>query len=177
MFSKKSWAGFILAFVLPISLVLVWWGAFNHTDIRLTRSDRIRYAYIDFYGNLADLPTVQDKLHSLLLSQRIDPGDPIVVLYTDPRKTGVNAQRAHIGYMIDNTIKVALPIQSGFLPAQNVLRAQVQASVQLAPSMAYQALHNYLKPQGKDIQFPTVEHYSPGHSISQMGTLTIDMPD
>jgi hypothetical protein len=45
----------------------------------------------------------------------------------------------------------------------------------LAPSIAYQGLHDYLKPQSKDITMPSVEIYTAGTSINEMGTLTIDI--
>jgi effector-binding domain-containing protein len=46
----------------------------------------------------------------------------------------------------------------------------------LAPSMAYQALHDYLKPSGQDIRMPSVEVYVAGDAINKMGTLTVEIP-
>ncbi len=177
MLIKKNWIGFVFAFLLPVVVVLMWWGAFNHTDIRETRSAPLYYAYQDFYGNLADLPDLQDKVRFQLMSQQVQPERPIVVLYTDPRSTKKDEQHAHVGYLIAAGAAVKQPLQTAALPARDVLRATVKASLQLAPGMAYQALFNYLKPQGKDIRLPTVEIYTPGTSINQMGTLTVDMPD
>jgi effector-binding domain-containing protein len=177
MLVKKSWLGFLFAFLLPIVLIFAWWGAFNHTDVRETHSAPMRYAYVDFYGNLADVSAAQDKLRAAIIAQRIEPGDPVVVLFTDPRVTKTNEQQAQIGYVIAPNAGVARPLKSAVLPARNVLQASVRASMGLAPGMAYQALYNYLKPQGKDIRLPTVERYTPGTSINQMGTLTVDMPD
>ncbi len=174
---KKNWLGFVFAFILPLVLVLTWWGAFNHTDVRETQSEPFRYAYIDFYGNLADLSDVQDKLATTLVSQHVTPHNPVTILYTDPRVTKKNEQRARVGYLIDADTVVTMPVKVAVMPERHVLRATVQASLSLAPGMAYQALYNYLKPRGEDIRLPTVEIYTPGQSIGQMGTLTIDMPD
>ena len=175
--SKKSWTGFIFAFLVPILIVLYWWGIFNHVEISQTRSEPVHYAYIGFYGALGNIGDAQKKLREELVAAHIDPGSPVTVLFTDPRKTKADAQRARIGYEVPPGTSVPAPVKLADIPAHNVLRASVQASLQLAPSMAYQALYDYLRPQGLDIRMPTVEIYTAGHSVSEMGTLTVDMPD
>lgn len=175
---KNNWVGFLLAFLLPVAVILYWWGAFNHTEIRQTRSLPIHYAYISFYGNLADMSDVQDKVRTILQAQQhIATGDPIAVLYTDPRHSKKDEQRARVGFVVAQNAPVVAPLQSGDIPAMPVVQARVTASLQLAPGMAYQGLYDWLKPRGRDIRLPTIEIYTPGHSINQMGTLTVDMPD
>ncbi len=175
---KKNWIGFLFAFLLPIVVILFWWGAFNHTDIQQTRSAPIHYAYIAFYGNLADMSGVQDKVRTILQRQEhVATGYPITVLYTDPRHSKKDDQRARVGFIVANDAHVVTPLQTADIPAMPVVRARVTASMQLAPGMAYQALYDWLKPRGRDIRLPTVEIYTPGQSINKMGTLTVDMPD
>ncbi len=174
---KKNWVGFVFAFLVPILVVLFWWGAFNRTDIRETRSEPVHYAYTDFFGDLGAIADAQEKVRGMLVAARIQPGSPVVVLYTDPRNTRKTEQHARVGYEIAPGTAVPEPLRLDDIPARNVLRASVQASMQLAPSKAYQALFDYLRPQGRDIRLPTVEIYTAGHSVSQMGTLTVDMAD
>ena len=45
----------------------------------------------------------------------------------------------------------------------------------LAPSKAYQALHEHLQLQGSDIRMPTVEIYRPADTVSQVGVFTLEM--
>jgi hypothetical protein len=174
---KKNWLAFLLAFVLPILITFWWWGGFNHAGIQEVQSEPLHYAYTEYYGDYGNLTGVQQKVFAALRDQHIEPGKSITILYADPRTTRKHDQHARIGYLIPLTAQVKAPIQADTLPARPVLRTEVQASMLLAPGMAYQALHEYLKPMGKDIKMPSVEVYTAGTSISQMGTLTVDTPN
>ncbi|MHB1677448.1 MAG: hypothetical protein ACYCSS_07910 [Sulfuriferula sp.] len=174
---KRNWLAFVFAFALPILLAFWWWGGFNHATVQTLQSEPLYYAYSEYYGDFGNLPNIQQKVYAALRAQHISPGSSVTILYTDPRITKKHDQHARVGYAIPPATTVTTPLQTAILPARSVLRAQVQASMLLAPGMAYQALHNYLKPQGKDIQMPTVEIYTAGKSINQMGVITVDMPD
>ncbi len=175
---NKAWAGFLFAFVLPIIIVLAWWGAFSHATISETVSTPIHYAWIDYTGDLTDLPEAQSKFRDVLSMDHIAPGRPVVVLLTDPRKSVKNKQHARIGYEVPlQTVAPTTTIHIDDIPARHVLRATVKASLLLAPGIAYQGLYDYLKASGHDIRLPTVEVYTPGNSINEMGHLSVDMAD
>lgn len=173
---KKNWLAFVLAFILPILLTFWWWGGFNHANVQEVQSEPLHYAYTEYYGDYGNLSDVQQKVFAALRAQQIEPGKSITILYADPRTTKKHDQHARIGYLVSPATQVKEPIKTDDLPGRKVLRAEVQASLLLAPGMAYQALHDYLKPKGKDIRMPSVEIYTAGTSISQMGVLTVDMP-
>lgn len=174
---KRNWLAFVFAFALPILAAFWWWGGFNHASVQLQQSEPVYYAYIEYYGDFGNLPEIQQKVHKALLDQHIEPGSSVTILYTDPRTTKKQDQHARVGFAIDPATTVKAPLQTAVLPARPVIRAKVRASMLLAPGMAYQALHNYLQPQGKDIRMPTVEIYTAGKSINKMGTITVDMPN
>jgi len=56
-----------------------------------------------------------------------------------------------------------------------VLMARVHAGILIAPSKAYQALYDHLKPMGLDISMPTVEIYRAGDSVARVGELPVEM--
>ena len=172
---KKNWLAFVFAFVLPILLAFWWWGGFNHATVEETQSQTVSYAYSEYYGDFGNLPDIQQKVYTALVAQHIAPGSSITLLYTDPRTTKKHDQHARVGYLINPGTLIKPPLQAATLVGGPVLRAEVKASMLLAPGMAYQALHDYLKQRGKDIQMPTVEVYKAGNSISQMGIITVDM--
>lgn len=174
---KKTWMGFLFAFVLPIVVVLAWWGIFRHATISETTSAPIHFAWIEFNGDLADLPDAQDKLRRILLADHIAPGNPVVILLSDPRHTAKNRQHAEAGFEIPPQTKLPSSIRVSDIPTRKVLRSEVRASILLAPSIAYQGLFNYLKSSGRPFKLPTVEVYTPGNSINEMGILTVDMAD
>lgn len=174
---KKNWLAFVFAFILPILVTFWWWGGFNHATIQEMQSEPLHYAYSEYYGDYGNLTDVQQKVFAALRAQKIEPGNSITILYADPRTTKKRDQHARVGYLIAPDAQVKEPLKTDDLPSRPVLRAQVQASMLLAPGMAYQALHDYLKPMDKDIRMPSVEVYTAGTSISQMGVLTVDIPN
>ena len=174
---KRNWLAFVFAFALPILLAYWWWGGFNHATVEPQLSEPVYYAYIDYYGDFVNLPDIQQKVYTTLRAQHIEPGSSVTILYTDPRTTKKHDQHARVGYAINAATPVLPPLHTDTLPINPVIRARVQASMLLAPGMAYQALHNYLQPQGKDIRMPTVEIYTAGKSISNMGSITVDNPN
>ena len=173
---KKNWLAFSLAFVLPILVVFWWWGGLNSATVAPGVSGAHHYVYIEHIGNFGKIPDIQQKVSDALHAQGITPGNAITILYDDPRITKKRDQRARVGYLLPAGVSVKPPLQIDDMPARPVLSARVQASMLLAPSAAYQALHDYLQPSGQDIRMPSVELYVAGNSINQMGTLTVEIP-
>jgi effector-binding domain-containing protein len=174
-FIKQNWLAFLLAFVLPIAIIFWWWGGFNRATISEIETQPTYYAYTEYYGSYGNLGDAQQKVYTALTAQKITPGKFITILYADPRTTSKHDQHARVGYLLPANTVVKPPILTDTLPARRVLRATAQGSLMLAPSIAYQGLHDYLKPQSKDITMPSVEIYTAGTSINEMGTLTIDI--
>ncbi len=175
-FIKKNWMAFLLAFVFPIVLIIWWWGGFSHATVIETESEPLYYAYTEYYGDYGNLGDAQQKVYTALTAQKIQPGKFITILYADPRTTKKHDQHARVGYLLPANTIVKQPILTDTLPRRRVLRSSAQASLMLAPSIAYQGLHDYLKPLGKDIQMPSVEIYTAGSTINEMGILTVDIP-
>lgn len=172
---RKQWPAFILAFVLPLLAVYWWWGGFNAASVVEAESGPHYYAYLEHTGDLGKLPKTQAKVFALLKEAGIEPGDTITVLLTDPRTTAKSAQRAKTGYRIPLEAKLPSGLMSETIPRRKVVMARVHAMVMLAPSKAYQALSDYLKPLGRDITLPAVEIYRPAGSPAHVGELTVEI--
>jgi len=117
----------------------------------------------------------QARVFALLKQAGIEPGDTITVLLTDPRKTAKPDQRARTGYRIPLDAKLPTGLMSEVIPRRRVIAAKVHAVTTLAPSKAYQALADYLKPKGRDISLPAVEIYRPSGTPARVGELTVEI--
>jgi effector-binding domain-containing protein len=96
-------------------------------------------------------------------------------LLDDPRKVERSQLRARTGYLIDPSAQVGDKVRVGTIPVRPVLAAQVHAAALLAPSKAYQALHDYLKARQLEIKMPTVEIYDSPAEVYRVGELTVEM--
>ena len=172
---KQQWPVIVLAFVVPIVLVFWWWGGFAHVEITVGEAGPYRVAYLVHEGDIADVRKTQKKVFDVLKQAGIEPADNLVVLQTDPRMTPKSNQRAKVGYTLRLEDKVPPGLQEEIIPRRRVLMAKVHAGILIAPSKAYQALHDYLKPTGQDIRMPTVEIYRAGDSVAKVGELTVEM--
>lgn len=172
---KKQWPAILLAFIVPVVAVFWWWGGFNKVEITEGEAGPYRYAYLDHQGDIADARKTQKKVFDTLKQAGIEPGDNVVVLLTDPRKTPKAEQRAKVGYTLGLEDKLPHDLKEDIIPRRKVIMARIKAGILLAPSKAYQALYDYLKPSGLDIQMPTVEIYRAGESVSKVGELTVEM--
>lgn len=172
---RKQWPAFVLAFVLPLLAVYWWWGGFNAATVAETESGPHFYAYLEHHGDLGKLSKTQARVFVLLEQAGIAPGDTITVLLTDPRKTAKSAQRARTGYRIPLDAKLPKELMSELIPRRKVVAAKVRAVVVLAPSKAYQALADYLRPLGRDISLPAVEIYRPSGTPARVGELTVEL--
>jgi hypothetical protein len=173
----KKWIPFLTAFVLPILLIYAWWGGFNPVSIEENQMrGPYSYAYLEQQGDYAKLPDAQGKVGKALADQRIVPGQPITVLYSDPDKIAMADRKARTGYLIPQGIQLKAPLKQDTIPSRQVLLVQVRTAIMLAPSRAYQALNDYLKARNAALQMPTVEIYQGSSSIWSNGTLSVEMP-
>lgn len=172
---RKQWPAFILAFVLPLLAVYWWWGGFNSATVTETESGPHYFAYLEHSGDLGKLSKTQGKVYAILKEAGIEPGDTITVLLTDPRTTAKSEQLAKTGYRIPMDVKIPNGLLSEIVPRRKVVMARVNAAVMLAPSKAYQAMADYLKPLGRDITMPAVEIYRPAGKPTHVGELTVEI--
>ncbi|MFO7541547.1 MAG: hypothetical protein R6W97_01895 [Thiobacillus sp.] len=171
---KKQWPAFLLAFVLPLLAVFWWWGGFNSVSVVETEAGPYRYAYLDYDGPINNMRKSQRAVLDKFERANVEAGDTISVILTDPRATHGKV-RAHLGYTLSEASPVPEGLKSGRIERRPVYQAQVQAAVLLAPSKGYQALANYLEPQGKALTMPTVERYRPAGQANRIGTFTLEM--
>ncbi|MGO9446579.1 MAG: hypothetical protein ACLPXB_17675 [Thiobacillaceae bacterium] len=172
---KKHWLMMLLAFVVPIVAVFWWWGGFNNVEITEGEAGPYRIAYLMHEGDIANVRKTQKIVFDTLEQAGVEPGNNIVVLLTDPRKTPGVDQRAKVGYTIGAGDKIPQGLKEEVIPRRRVFMAKVHAGILLAPSKAYQALYDHLKSQRLDIRMPTVEIYRPANTVSAIGELTVEM--
>ena len=171
---RKQWPAFLLAFVLPILLVFWWWGGFNSASLTETEAGPYRYAYLDYEGPINAMRKTQKMVLEAFVKSRVIEGDTLTVILSDPRSASGKV-RAQVGYTLVPAAALPEGLKEGTIPRRPVLSASVQAAILLAPSKAYQAVHDYLEPQRRDITLPTVEIYRPAGRISRAGVFTLEM--
>jgi DNA gyrase inhibitor GyrI len=172
---KKHWLSILVAFVIPLVAVFGWWGGFSTVSITEAQRGPYRFAYLEHQGELSKLPQTQRKVREALAAQHVASGASITVLFDDPRKVARTELRAQTGYLLDATAQVSEPLKLGTIPARPVLVAEVRAAALLAPSKAYQALHDHLKARQSEIRMPTVEIYDSPAEVYRVGTLSVEM--
>lgn len=171
---KKQWPAFLLAFVFPILAVFWWWGGFNTVEVSETVAGPYRYAYLDYEGPISNMRKSQRAALDKFTEARVAAGDTISVILTDPRASH-GTVRAQLGYVLADGAPVPPGLKEGRIERRPVYAARVQAAVLLAPSKAYQALADTLKPLGKDLVMPTVELYRPAGQVGRIGVFTLEM--
>jgi len=175
---KKFLSGllpFLLAFVMPLLVVYIWWGGFNPVQIEESVAGPYTYAYLESRGDYSKLPDKAVEAREVLRAAGIDVGKPITVLYSNPDLVDVGQRRARTGYLVAPGAKVPLPLEVDTIPARPVLLARVRAGSMLAPGRAYAALDAYLQASAEGIRMPTVEIYEISDSVLRMGQLTVEV--
>jgi len=171
---KKHWPAFVLAFIVPLLAVFWWWGGFSAVSVTETDAGPYRYAYLDYEGPISNMRKSQRAALEKFATARVEAGDTISVILTDPRAGGGKV-RAQLGYVLADNAAIPDGLKEGRIERRPVYSARVQAVVLLAPSKAYQALSDALAPRGKAIVMPTVELYRPAGQPNRIGTFTLEM--
>lgn len=166
---KKQWPYFVLAFAIPILLVLWWWGLFTTATIEVTTLGPYRYAYLEAQGAYSKLAGKQREVMFELQKQGITPEGSITLILDDPRTTPYDKLVARTGYQIATSATPASPLALETIPAREVVVAQVRAHPLFAYGKAYSALLDYTRQHGMALRMPTLERYS--NSV-----LTVEMP-
>ena len=171
----KRFLPFLLAFVLPLLLIYVWWGGFNGVSIQEAVRGPYTYVYQEHVGDYAKLTDVQMEVRKRLAMQNVPPGLAITVLESNPDLVSKAERRGRAGYLVPEGTQVAEPLKLATIPARPVLLAQVRAGILLAPSKAYLALDRYLRSQNMGMVMPTVEIYESSDSLWAMGLMSVEM--
>lgn len=166
---KKQWPYFLLAFVLPLLLVLGQWGLFTTATVETATLGPYRYAYLEEQGDYSKLAEKQREVGVLLANQGIQRGKGLALILDDPRTTPSSQRKARIGYLIDASANPAAPLLVDEVAARPVLVAQVKAHPALAYGKAYAALLDYTQQHGLALRLPLLERYS-------SSVLTVEMP-
>jgi hypothetical protein len=171
---KKQWPAFVLAFIVPLLAVFWWWGGFSSVSVSETEAGPYRYAYLDYEGPISNMRKTQRSVLAKFDAAKVEAGDTISVILTDPRAAGGKVG-AQLGYVLADDAALPNGLKEGRIERRPVYRAQVQAVVLLAPSKAYQALADELESRGQTIVMPTVELYRPAGKASGTGVFTLEM--
>jgi len=171
---KKQWPAFVLAFIVPLLAVFWWWGGFNSVSVTETEAGPYRYAYLDYEGPISNMRKTQRKVLDEFNAAKVEAGDTISVILTDPRAASGKVS-AQLGYVLADDAPLPDRLKEGRIERRPVFAAQVHAVVLLAPSKAYQALSDTLEARGQSIVMPTVELYRPAGKTTQIGTFTLEM--
>ena len=96
---KKHWPAFVLAFIVPLLAVFWWWGGFSAVSVTETEAGPYRYAYLDYEGPISNMRKSQRAVLEKFAAARVEAGDTISVILTDPRAGGGKV-RAQLGYVL-----------------------------------------------------------------------------
>lgn len=171
---KKQWPAFVLAFIVPLLAVFWWWGGFSAVSVTETDAGPYRYAYLDYEGPISNMRKSQRAALDKFTAAKVEAGDTISVILTDPRAGGGKV-RAQLGYILADNAAIPDGLKAGRIERRPVYRAQVQAVVLLAPSKAYQAMSDALASRARVIAMPTVELYRPAGQANRIGVFTLEM--
>ena len=166
---KKQWPYFLLAFVIPVTAVLWWWGLFSAPEVETGERGAYRYAYLDAQGAYSKLESKQKEVRRALDSQGIAAGPQITVMQSDPRTTPYKELRAQTGFIVTADAMPVAPLKLGMIPSRQVAAASIKAHPLFAYGKTYSALLDYAERHDMTLHLPTVEIYE--HSV-----LRVEMP-
>jgi len=171
---RKQLPAFVLAFLVPLVAVYWWWGGFAGVELTQVEASAYRYAYLDYEGRIDNMRKTQNQVYKAFEDAKVEPGDSITVLETDPRSDDHGHVRARVGYVLPPGAAIPSDLKAGELAPRPVIRASVQAVVLLAPSKAYEAVSEAYGNEA--IRMPTVELYRPSGKASGTGVFTLEVP-
>lgn len=166
---KKQLPYFLLVFLIPILLVLWWWGLFSTAEVELAERGNYRYAYLEAEGPYSKLSSKQEEVLHELVEQKIKPGPEITLIFSDPRTTPYKELHARAGFMIDEDAQPVAPIQVDTVPLRKVFVAKIKAHPLLAYGKTYSKVLDFVKAKNMTLNLPTVE-------IVDDSVLTVEMP-
>ncbi len=166
---KKQLPYFLLIFLIPVTLVLWWWGLFSSADVAIEERGNYRYAYLEAEGPYSKLSSKQEEVLHELVEQKIKPGAEITLIFSDPRTTSYKELHARAGFLIGPDDQPKAPIQVDTVPKRKVMVASIKAHPLLAYGKTYSKILEYVKSKDTSLNLPTVE-------IVKDSVLSVEMP-
>lgn len=166
---KKQLPYFLLVFLIPILLVLWWWGLFSTAEVEIAERGNYRYAYLEAEGPYSKLSSKQEEVLHELVEQKIKPGPEITLIFSDPRTTPYKELHARAGFIIDADAQPVAPIQVDTVPLRKVFVAKIKAHPLLAYGKTYSKVLDFVEAKDTTLNLPTVE-------IVDDSVLTVEMP-
>jgi len=165
---NKQWPYFLLAFVLPILIVLWWWGAFSTPAIQVLLRPSLHYAYLVSEGDYSKVEDKHREVQDMLKQQGIKAGQAVTLIQDDPRSTSAAKRHAQAGIIISAQSHPAAPLLEGRLPERQAVVINARGHPFFVYGKAYGALLDYLQQNGMKLQLPVAE-------TAHNNTLTIEM--
>jgi DNA gyrase inhibitor GyrI len=166
---KKQWPYFLLAFVVPVTAMLWWWGLFSSATVEIAERGGYRYAYLDAQGVYSKLTSKQKEVLFELKQQGINPGVQVTLMLSDPRITPHDQLQARTGFMISADAMPKAPLKTDTIPVRQVAVAHIKAHPLFAYGKTYSALLDFAEKQKMSLQLPTLELYD-------ASVLSVEMP-
>jgi effector-binding domain-containing protein len=166
---KKQLPYFLIAFALPVTAMLWWWGLFSSASVGFAQSGGYHYVYLEATGAYSKLSDKQNEVLFYLKQQGIEHGAEITLVLTDPRTTPYKDLQARTGYVVDKNVQVKAPLLIADIPAQQVVLTKIKAHPLLAYGKTYSELLNFTKTQNIPFHLPTIEIYN-------KSVLSVEMP-
>ena len=166
---KKQWPYFLLAFVVPVTAMLWWWGLFSSATVEVAERGGYRYAYLDTQGVYSKLTSKQKEVLFELKQQGINPGVQVTLMLSDPRITPHDQLQARTGFMISADAMPKAPLKTDIIPVRQVAVAHIKAHPLFAYGKTYSALLDFAEKQKMSLQLPTLELYD-------ASVLSVEMP-
>lgn len=154
---KKQLPYFILVFLLPVLLMLWWWGMFSTASVHETVRTSYRYAYLEAQGPYSKLANKQDEVLFELKQQGVAADGQLTLLMSDPRTTPHEELRARTGYLIPADVEVKAPLNVEEIAASKVVVASIKAHPLFAYGKTYGALLDYCQQHQMSLKLPTIE--------------------
>ena len=166
---KKQLPYFLVAFAVPVTLMLWWWGLFSSTALEVGARGDYHYVYLEAQGVYSKLASKQDEVLFELKKQGIKPGAQVTLVLTDPRTTPHDDLKARTGFIVPADAKPQAPLLVDDVPLRKVVVASIKAHPLFAYGKTYAKLLEYTEVNHTNLHLPTLEIFE--HSV-----LSVEMP-
>lgn len=165
---NKQWPFFLTAFLLPLLVVLWWWGVFSTPAVETLSREPLHYAYLVSEGDYSKVDDRHKEVDMLLKQQGISSGRQVTLIESDPRSTPARQRKARAAVIIAADAHPAAPLLEDSLPQRQALVVSARAHPFVAYGKAYGALLEYLGQNSMPLRLPVLE-------ATHDNTLTIEM--
>lgn len=165
---KKQLPYFLIAFLVPVTAVLWWWGLFSSAKVEIAERGGYRYAYLDTQGVYSKLGKKRNEVFYALKQQNIQAGAEVTLMLTDPRTTPHQQLKAQTGFIIGPEATPKAPLKFATVPMRKVAVAEIRAHPLFAYGKAYSGLLEYSKEHQTTLHLPTLEIFDNSKLVVEM---------